>query len=202
MTDEAAVRIHRLSADGFDRAAPALGALLAETVAGGASLGFRMPFAPADAAAWWRGQAQAVRSGALVVWTASDESGGAPGHLLGTVGLAFNTWANGGHRADVVKLMVHRDARGRGLGRTLLRTAEEYAAATGITLLMLDTEAESPAERLYAAAGWTRYGIVPGYAADPSGALRDCTFFYKPLGGDSVGGVASRGREVRGAAAR
>ncbi|MGW0659971.1 N-acetyltransferase family protein [Streptodolium elevatio] len=188
MTAAPRVGIRRLPADAFDDAVPALGELLADTVTGGASLGFRTPFTPGDGAAWWHSQADAVRAGAFVVWTAYNRapdsaSDGAAfhGRVLGTVCLAFSSWANGAHRADVVKLMVHRDARGQGLGRALLATAEAHAAEAGITLLMLDTETESPAERMYEAAGWTRYGVVPAYAADPDGVLRDCTFFYKPV---------------------
>jgi hypothetical protein len=45
----------------------------------------------------------------------------------------------------------------------------------------LDTETGSVAEDLYLTAGWTRYGIVPDYAADPAGVPRDCSFFYKRL---------------------
>jgi len=70
----------------------------------------------------------------------------------------------------------------RGLGRALLRTAEQGAAAAGLTLLVLDTVAGSPADHLYGSAGWTRYGVVPGYAADPSGVLEDVSFYYKRLG--------------------
>jgi hypothetical protein len=46
---------------------------------------------------------------------------------------------------------------------------------------MLDTETGSVADTLYERAGWTRYGVVPAYAADPSGVPRPCSFFYKPL---------------------
>ena len=46
---------------------------------------------------------------------------------------------------------------------------------------MLDTETGSVADHLYGAAGWIRYGIVPGYAADPAGTLQDCSFYYKEL---------------------
>ncbi|WP_181807842.1 GNAT family N-acetyltransferase, partial [Streptomyces shenzhenensis] len=80
---------------------------------------------------------------------------------------------------ELVKLMVHRDARGRGVARGLLAVAEEAAAAAGITLLHLDTETDSPAERLYRSAGWTRAGVIPDYAADPSGVLRPTTLYYK-----------------------
>ena len=49
------------------------------------------------------------------------------------------------------------------------------------TLLLLDTVADSVADRLYRAAGWTCFGRVPDYATDPDGTLRDCTFFYKQI---------------------
>ncbi len=46
------------------------------------------------------------------------------GRVIGTVSLAFSDKPNSRHRAELVKLMVHRDGRGRvGLGRTLLTTA-------------------------------------------------------------------------------
>lgn len=177
MTDATPTRIQRLTGADFDAHVAGLADLLADTVADGASLGFRSPFTPADAAAWWRRQADSVRSGTLVVWTAH----GSDARALGTISLAFNAWANGAHRADIIKLMVHRDARGQGLARELLAIAEATAAEAGITLLMLDTETDSPAEFLYVAEGWSRYGVVPDYAGDPDGVLRDCTFFYKPL---------------------
>ncbi|MFE5484197.1 GNAT family N-acetyltransferase [Streptomyces sp. NPDC056527] len=89
--------------------------------------------------------------------------------------------ANGRHRAEIVKLMVHRRARGHGLARRLLSTAEQAAQEAGVTLLLLDTETDSTADRLYATTGWTRFGEVPAYATDPTGALQDCSFFYKAL---------------------
>ncbi|MCF6522243.1 GNAT family N-acetyltransferase [Streptomyces sp. JJ36] len=171
--------VHRLTAGEFRGCVPALGALLAAVVADGASLGFLTPFAPAEAARWWRDQEPAVACGRLAVWVARERPGGP---LAGTVGLVREPKPNGRHRAEIVKLMVHRDARGHGLGRRLLATAEQAAAEAGATLLLLDTETGSAAEHLYAAAGWTRYGVVAEYAADPSGVLRDCTFFSKRLG--------------------
>ncbi|MFE0628393.1 GNAT family N-acetyltransferase [Streptomyces sp. NPDC058864] len=151
-----------------------LAALLVDAVAGGASLGFLAPFTHAEAAGWWRTRARAVASGDLVVWAARDAAG-----VTGTVSLAREAKPNGRHRAEVLKLMVHRRARGAGLGRALLTTAEHAAAAAGVSLLLLDTETGSPAERLYRSAGWTPYGTVPGHAADPAGVLRPTTFFFK-----------------------
>jgi GNAT superfamily N-acetyltransferase len=117
-----------------------------------------------------------VTAGSLAVWLATDHVGAA-----GTISLSFEAKDNGRHRAAIGKLMVRRDARGNGLARELLATAEQAAVRTGATLLLLDTETGSGAEHLYLRAGWTRYGIVPDYAADPAGVLRDCSFFYKAL---------------------
>ncbi|QHA10065.1 GNAT family N-acetyltransferase [Streptomyces broussonetiae] len=157
--------------------APQLAELLADTVDGGASVGFLAPLARAEAAAWWRERADATAAGRLAVWAAVDDSG----RVTGTVSLAHPDKPNSRHRAELVKLMVHRTARGRGLGRLLLATAEEAAAAAGVTLLHLDTETGSPAEHLYRAAGWTRAGVIPDYALSPAGELRPTTLYYKRL---------------------
>jgi GNAT superfamily N-acetyltransferase len=170
--------ITHLAPEDFHDNLQGLAEILADAVADGSSLGFLSPFDRDAAAAWWRSQAPAVSGGSLLLWAARDGRG----DVLGTVGLACPGKPNGRHRAEVVKLMVHRRARGRGLGRALLATAEEAAVRSGISLLMLDTESGSVAEHLYHAAGWTRYGVVPGYAADPAGTPRECSFFYKRLG--------------------
>ncbi|MFF0014098.1 GNAT family N-acetyltransferase [Streptomyces sp. NPDC005374] len=151
--------------------------LLIDTVDGGASIGFLAPLDRAAACAWWQERVRAVAAGHLGVLVAYDGR-----RTVGTVGLAFPDKPNSRHRAELVKLMVHHDARGRGLGRRLLGAAEEAAAAAGVTLLHLDTETDSPAERLYGSAGWTRAGVIPDYAADPAGVLRPTTLYYKRLG--------------------
>ncbi|WP_337191987.1 GNAT family N-acetyltransferase [Streptomyces sp. HUCO-GS316] len=160
-----------------------LAALLVDTVDSGASVGFLAPLDHAEAAAWWTGRADAVAAGQFAVWAAHDGP-----RVIGTVSLAFTGQPNGGHRAELVKLMVHRDARGRGLGSRLLATAEEAAVAAEITLLHLDTETDSAAEHLYRSAGWTRAGVIPDYAADPAGTLRPTTLYYKHVGGGTPTG--------------
>jgi len=156
-----------------------LGDLMVDTVDGGASIGFLAPMDRAEAVAWWNERADAVSAGQWAVWAAHDGR-----RTVGTVSLVFPFSAkpNSRHRAELVKLMVHRDARGHGLGRRLLGIAEEAALGAGITLLHLDTETDSLAERLYGSAGWTRAGIIPDYAADPAGVLRPTTLYYKQLG--------------------
>lgn len=170
--------IERLTPDAFATALPQLALILADAVDDGASVGFLSGFGPQEAAAWWQNRAAGVATGSLVVWVA--RAGG--GEITGTITLAYEEKPNARHRAEVVKLAVHRRHRGGGAGRRLLAAAEEHAAATGITLLMLDTETGSPAERLYLSAGWQRYGIVDDYAAAPDGDLRPCSFYLKKLG--------------------
>ncbi|MFF3517524.1 N-acetyltransferase family protein [Streptomyces sp. NPDC004393] len=166
--------IVRLDAGNLLARAEELAELLTDTVAGGASVGFLAPLDRAEALAWWKGRAAVVDAGGLAVWAAT-----AGERLAGTVSLAFPDKPNSRHRAELVKLMVHRELRGRGLGSALLATAERAAAEAGITLLHLDTETGSPAEALYRTAGWTRAGVIPDYAATPAGALCPTTIFYK-----------------------
>jgi hypothetical protein len=63
----------------------------------------------------------------------------------------------------------------------LLRAAEDEARAAGKALLVLDTATGSDAERLYAAQGWQRCGVIPGYALLPRGGLCGTTVFYRQL---------------------
>lgn len=165
--------------------------LLVRTVNGGASVGFLAPLDRAAATAWWRGRADAALAGELGVWVARDG-----GRLIGTVSLVFPDKPNSGHRAELVKLMVHPDGRGRGVGKALLSAAERAALDAGVTLLHLDTETDSPAEYVYAKAGWTRIGAIPDYAADPHGKLRPTSIYYKrvgPAADDTAGAAAPAG---------
>ncbi|MEU9264673.1 GNAT family N-acetyltransferase [Streptomyces sp. NPDC048251] len=169
--------VTRLDAPKLRARAAELADLLVDAVDDGASLGFLAPLGRTAALDWWKDRAEGVAAGQLAVWAAQDGD-----RVVGTVGLAFPDKPNSRHRAELVKLMVHRDARGRGLGRTLLSAAEESAVAAGVTLLHLDTETDSPAEHLYRTAGWTRAGVIPDYAASPAGVLRPTTLYYKHVG--------------------
>nr|WP_237529548.1 GNAT family N-acetyltransferase [Streptomyces sp. SID5770] len=171
--------IARLTPDAVRAHAPdGLAALLVDAVDGGASVGFLAPLDAAEAASWWLRAAGEAEEGVRDVWAALDDAG----RPAGAVTLVRTGAANGRHRGEIARLLVHRSARGRGLGRRLLAAAEAHAAATGLTLLVLDTQTGSPAERLYRGAGWTAAGTIPDYAADPAGTLRATTLYYKRLG--------------------
>ncbi|MGW6920176.1 N-acetyltransferase family protein [Streptomyces sp. NPDC054950] len=169
--------VTRLDAPRLRARASELADLLVDAVDDGASLGFLAPLDRTAAEDWWKDRARGVAAGQLAVWAARDGD-----RVVGTVGLAFPDKPNSRHRAELVKLMVHRDARGKGLGRTLLTAAEKSAVAAGVTLLHLDTETDSPAEHLYRTSGWTRAGVIPDYAASPAGVLRPTTLYYKQVG--------------------
>jgi GNAT superfamily N-acetyltransferase len=168
--------IRRLDAAGMEAHIAALSGVLMDCVEGGASVGFMAPLTRERADAFWRGIRDRVAAGASEVLVAELD-----GEVLGTVQLAMAQPENQPHRADLAKMLVHRRARKRGLGRALLAAAEDLARARGKTLLVLDT-ASDDAERLYESQAWTRVGTVPGYALLPDGGLCDTVIFISGLG--------------------
>jgi GNAT superfamily N-acetyltransferase len=152
-----------------------LAAVLADCVQGGASVGFMQPYSLDRAAAWWRGLAGDVAAGRRALLVAEDGQG-----IVGTVHLVLAQPDNQPHRADLCKMLVMRRARKQGVGAALMDAAEKEARAAGKTLLVLDT-ASPDAERLYARMGWTRLGVIPGYALLPDGGMCATTYFYREL---------------------
>jgi acetyltransferase len=101
--------------------------------------------------------------------------------LIGSVQLNPEPRANGRHRAEVMKLMVLRSHRGRGVGRALMQALLAAARESGRSLLLLDVRSEDPAERLYRTLGFVPFGRVPGHARSPDGRLADTSFHYLRL---------------------
>ena len=93
---------------------------------------------------------------------------------------AYDMPPNQPHRGEIRKLLVHRGARGKGLGKALMQAAEAEALARGKSLLCLDT-ASGAAEHIYESLGWTRVGVIPDFALLPDGGFCDTTIFYKRL---------------------
>jgi GNAT superfamily N-acetyltransferase len=149
--------------------------VLADCVAGGASVSFMLPFSHDDAAKFFEKVIASAARDETVLVAAKLE-----GRIVGTVQLGLDMPPNQPHRADIKKLLVHRAARNHGIGAKLMERAEEEAKARGRTLLVLDT-ASGDAERLYARSGWQRAGVVPDYAMWPGGGFCDTTFFWKRI---------------------
>jgi len=155
----------------------ALADVLIDCVEGGASVSFMLPIARDTAIAFWRRVAEGVAHGERILLIA--ESGA--GRIVGTVQLITAQPENQPHRADVAKMLVHRDARRQGIAQRLLAAVDEYARRAGKSVLVLDTVTGGDAERLYERAGWLKVGTVPNYALMPDGAFCGTTFFHKQL---------------------
>jgi len=150
-----------------------LALLLLDATAAGASVGFLDDATFESVSAWWRQNISSAGERAIFL-VARDQYG-----IAGTVQLRPASMPNQRHRADVAKLLVHRRARGKGLGRMLMEEIERRARAGGFTLLTLDTKRGDAAESLYRRAGWAEVGVIPGYALNPDGSLCDTVVFYK-----------------------
>src|SRR3954451_10128722 len=168
--------VTRLTGGSARAALPQLGQMLADAVAGGDSVSFLMGLTQDDAHAFFESLLPEVDEGRRVLLAAIEGD-----EIVGTVQIAHVWQPNARHRAEVVKLLVRRDARGRGVGGLLMERLEEEAGADGKWLLLLDTVAGSVADRLYEKLGWTRLGVVPDYAQDPHGKLCAAAFFYKRI---------------------
>jgi GNAT superfamily N-acetyltransferase len=174
--------ISGLVVEALDAAASAsverrLSALLAACVADGASLTWFPPLAPAVAEGYWRGVSSQVALGKAVLLVAWLE-----GEVVGSVQLALDMPENQPHRAEVQKLMVEPAARRHGVGRALMRRAEQAVRGIGRGLLVLDTRAGTPAEALYRAMGWTELGTIPGGELGSDRQPADVVHFWKRVG--------------------
>lgn len=172
----AGVEIEVLTAPVSERALDQLATVLADCVEGGASVSFMSPFPHADALAFFRKIASSVASGDTVLLAAKLD-----GNIVGTVQLGLDTPPNQPHRADVKKMLVHRSARGRGIGAALMAAVEAEASRRGRWLVVLDTVPGDNGYRLYVRSGWTQSGIIPDYALFPDGRLCDTAVFWKRL---------------------
>jgi GNAT superfamily N-acetyltransferase len=160
-----------------DREIKGLSDVLIDCVEGGASVSFMLPFPRSKAEAFWQGVSANVTRGERVLLVAED----AAGAIVGTVQVILNQPENQPHRGDIAKMLVHRQARRRGVGAMLLAAAERNALSAGKTLLVLDTVTGSDGERLYARQGWQRCGEIPHYALWPDGRPCATTIFFKLL---------------------
>src|SRR5262245_11116554 len=170
------IEIRRLAGGELRAWLDGLAAVLADCVDGGASVSYMAPFSHEQAREAFEGfVSDAERGGRLILAAFAD------GELVGTVQVVRALPPNQPHRGDVAKLLVRRSARRRGIAEQLMAEAEREARSEGMTLLVLDTVTGDDAERLYARLGWTRVGVIPGYALYPDGRLCDTTVFWKAL---------------------
>jgi GNAT superfamily N-acetyltransferase len=151
-------------------------ALLQDGVHDGASIGFLRPLGEKEAVDYWDSVLEEMSGGNRLVWVALKHE-----RVVGTVQLFLCGKANGRHRAEVQKLIVHTTSRGQGIGRRLMETVENHARGLKKKLLYLDTEPGKPAETLYRKLGWVLAGSIPDYATTPDGQLHPTVIYYKQL---------------------
>ncbi|MCM0148645.1 GNAT family N-acetyltransferase [Photobacterium galatheae] len=152
-----------------------LTALLQDCVDAGASVGFLPPLSHVDAQAYWQGVAETLGEHRKL-WVACDGD-----LLIGTVQLALCAKKNGAHRAEIEKLMVNTNARGRGAGRALMLAAEACSDHLSRHLLVLDTREGDVASELYRKLGYVEAGRIPQFALSATGELDATVYFYKLL---------------------
>jgi GNAT superfamily N-acetyltransferase len=136
------------------------------------------PLARDKAESFWHSVADSIERGERVLVVAEERGSE---RVVGTVQILLKQPENQPHRADLAKMLVHPEARRRGIGAQMLRFAEDAARSASKSLLVLDTATGSDAERLYERLGWVRVGVIPDYALSPDGRPCGTTIFYKPL---------------------
>ncbi len=153
-----------------------LAEILCACVEAGASVSYLPPLARDVARGFWKRAAADVAAGTRILLAAWHEA-----ILVGTAMLEFASAPNQPHRAEVQKLLVHPEARRRGVARTLMTRLEQEAQRAGKTLLTLDTRAGDAAERLYRDMGWHEAGRIPGFALNADRVPCETVFFWKPV---------------------
>ena len=99
--------------------------------------------------------------------------------IVGVVGLDLCTKPNGLHRAEICKLLVLPNYRGKGLAKKLMSEVEQLAWRLGLTLLTLDTNTKGITVSLYRSLGWQVSGEIPGFAQAVDGKFEATTIMFK-----------------------
>jgi GNAT superfamily N-acetyltransferase len=172
-----AIRVHVLAPADYPAAIPDLAALLVDAVDSGASVSFLAGLDLPRATAWWQDRTPDIESGALVTVVGRDA-----GRIVGCAGLVPAKPENSQHRAEVIKVLVLRSHRDRGIASAILRDLEGAALERGRWLLILDTAMDVGAEALYLRNGWQDLGVVPDFAVGTDGHLVGTRFMWKRLG--------------------
>jgi ribosomal protein S18 acetylase RimI-like enzyme len=171
-------RPDRSDAASVDRDIDMLGEILRAVVHDGAGVSFVVPFSQDDGRAFWIDKVlPGVRERTRRVLVARHGP-----RIVGTVQIELAWPPNQRHRAEVTKLLVHPDARRRGIARALMIALEPVAVDAGRTLLTLDTWTGGAAEGLYRSLGYQTVGVIPRFArGSTTSALEPTTIMYKEL---------------------
>jgi len=147
--------------------------LLTRVVEDGASVGFLRPLQLSMAKDYWVN----LLNPDVKLFVAKINE-----HIVGSIQLHLSNKQNGGHRAEIAKLMTHPDYRRKGIGLSLMNQAEERAKKENRSLLVLDTREGDPSNHLYKMLNYSVAGHIPRYAKSSDGHYHTTVFYYKILG--------------------
>lgn len=170
------ITIRPVSPTELDNIIPGLVQILMDTVNGGSSLGFVPPLLHDEARNYWMSLRPALESGSRLLLAAFNDDG-----VVGSVQMSFAPWPNARHRAEVQKVFVAPALRGKGVGRALMIALHDAAREHGRSLLLLNTRHRGPAVNFYKELGYREVGVIPGYAAGPTGERYDDVSLYQEL---------------------
>jgi ribosomal protein S18 acetylase RimI-like enzyme len=135
--------------------------VLADVVASGGSVGWLHVPDESESAGWLEAELALVRAGRAGFCCVR-----ADGRLEAVAVWARYSSPVLAQNAEVRKVMVHPDARGRGLARVLMSSIADGAQAAGVETLTLDTRGNNhAAHALYESLGWECYGVLPDFIA-------------------------------------
>jgi ribosomal protein S18 acetylase RimI-like enzyme len=172
----ASIGIRAISHTGLDHALPELAVLFREVVNETGTLGFFPTMADDESLNYWLSLRADLREGSRILLAAYDGD-----RIVGSGQLEFPMWPSAHHRAEIHKVFVAKEMRGRGVGRLIVRALQKEAALHGRTLLLLNARNGGPGERLYLELGFKKVGVIPGYAAGLNGDRFDSGLFYQEL---------------------
>lgn len=166
------VVVDMLDAAAASSAERRLAEILRACVDHGAALGFRAPLSAERAGTHWKRVSASAASGATLLLAAWAE-----GVLAGAVMLDMDMAETQPHRADLRMLMVHPALRGQGIGRALLRRAEQAAERLGRPVLT----AQAGRPDLFTALGWEIAGRIADDTRDAAGLARQTLIMRRVL---------------------
>jgi GNAT superfamily N-acetyltransferase len=152
-----------------------LTALLADAVSTNSSVGFMANSTPEEFEDFWRNEFNKVATGNIVLIAELFN------RAIGSVIVTREQRANGRHRAEFRKLLVHSAHQKSGVGSLLESHATKSAKTVGIELLYLDSATMYLVDGIYERWGWQKSGEIPRYALNPDGSYTSTWFFYKDI---------------------
>jgi acetyltransferase len=168
--------IQRLTAPHIKLFMPQLVKLLLDNAAHGVSIGFCAHMSEEECRVFWESVAIQIRlkTHTLLVARQGDD-------IVGALQLCVENFPTLAHRAEIRHFMIHSEQRRQGIGRILLRTAEDEARHVKRSLLTAITRKSDPAEILFSGMGFMRYGEIPQYIQAENEVYHAVSCFYKLL---------------------